>query len=197
MMMQLLALVVRPAQRARSAIAAAGVFATFALLGSAWAWAQSPPPPPAAEAWKMMGADSGVSPSLHGYRLDNGVFTIIDAPGAILGTGAFGINNRGQIVGFTVLTPTVADGFLLAKRAFTPSQLPGASATEAADINERGQIVGVYVDDTNTPHGFLLDTGVFTTIDVPGAFATSAIRINARGQIVGGYIDAGGTEHGF
>jgi hypothetical protein len=43
----------------------------------------------------------------HGYPWDRGQVTRIDVPGAIE-TGAFGINNRGQITGST-LTPSAAD----------------------------------------------------------------------------------------
>ena len=175
----------------RMVTVAAGVFTALALTSAVPARTQAPSPPTATEAWEMMGADNEVSPRLHGYLLDNGKFTIIDAPGAILGTGAVGINNRGQIVGATILAvnPTIALGFLLAKGDFTTVQFPGALSTEAVGINNRGQIVGTYVDSSNTAHGFLLDQGVFTTIDVPDAFATSAIKINARGHIVGAYSD--------
>jgi hypothetical protein len=123
--------------RMRAAMAAAVLATAIALASAVPGWAQAPPTPPA-EAWEMMGADSEVGPTLHGFLLDNGEFTIIDAAGAILGTGPFGINNRRQIVGFTVFTPTTADGFLPDKRDF-------ASSTEASGINSRGQIVGFHL----------------------------------------------------
>ena len=53
------------------------------------AWAQVRPAPSAPQ----------VSPRLHGYLLDDGEFTTIDAPGAI-NTNASDINDRGEIVGF-------------------------------------------------------------------------------------------------
>ena len=42
---------------------------------------------------------TGASVDVHGFRLSSGVLTTIDVPGAFL-TDAFGINERGDIVGF-------------------------------------------------------------------------------------------------
>jgi hypothetical protein len=41
---------------------------------------------------------------VHGFLLDDGVFTTIDAPGAI-NTSASDMNNRGQIMGFYLEAP--------------------------------------------------------------------------------------------
>jgi probable HAF family extracellular repeat protein len=199
-------------RRTLAAIATAGVATALVLTSAVPARTQAPSPPTAAEAWEMMGDDTQDSPRLHGYLLDNGEFTIIDAPGAILGTGAVGINNRGHIVGATILAvnPTTALGFLLAKGDFTTVQFPGALSTEPVGVNNRRQIVGTYVDSSNTAHGFLLDRSVFTTIDHPDAaprgspdfasgatLGTAAFGINNRGQIVGQYGDASGRIHAF
>ena len=113
-----------------------------------------------------------------------------DAPDAILGTGALGINNRGQIVGATILTRTIENGFLLAKGAFTTIRFPGTLSTGVADINNRGQMVGQYGAADGRIHGFLLEDGVFTTIDAPGAINTNASDINERGEIVVFYLEA-------
>jgi probable HAF family extracellular repeat protein len=85
------------------------------------------------------------------------VFTTIDHPdaalrgapdfasGATLGTAAFGINNRGQIVGQYGDASGRIHAFLLADGVFTPIEAPGAINTNASDINERGQVVGFYI----------------------------------------------------
>jgi uncharacterized membrane protein len=60
---------------------------------------------------QIVGAYADMSGTMHGFLLDQSAFTTIDHPdaaprgapdfasGATLGTAAFGINNRGQIVG--------------------------------------------------------------------------------------------------
>jgi probable HAF family extracellular repeat protein len=100
------------------------------------AWAQTPSAPSAAE----------VRPRLHGYLLDDGEFTVIDAPDAILGTGALGINNRGQMVGQYGAADGRIHGFLLEDGVFTTIDAPGAINTNASDINERGEIVVFYLE---------------------------------------------------
>jgi probable HAF family extracellular repeat protein len=113
-------------------------------------------------------------------------YTPIDVPGAI-STQTFGINDRGQIVGFFQYIPFRSHGFLTEDgTTFTIIDVPSAAGTEALGINNRGQIVGYFWDATGV-HGFLTSDGVtFTIIDVPGATGTEAHGINNRGQIVGG-----------
>jgi probable HAF family extracellular repeat protein len=91
-------------------------------------------------------------------------FTTIDVPGAAW-TYAYGINNRGQIVGtFTDFAGSGYHGFLLDKGSFITIDPPGATGgTEAGGINELGQIVGEFADASGQ-HGFLLDKGSFITI---------------------------------
>jgi hypothetical protein len=48
---------------------------------------------------------------VHGFLLDRGTFTTIDAPGASRITQAIGINNRGEIVGTReIATPAIESG---------------------------------------------------------------------------------------
>jgi probable HAF family extracellular repeat protein len=118
-------------------------------------------------------------------------FTPIDVPGATF-TNAFGINNRGQIVG-SFFDATGSHGFLNTDGTFTPIDVSGATFTFASGINNRGQIVGGFGNATGN-HGFLNTDGTFTAIDVPGATFTFASGINNRGQIVGGFGNATGNQ---
>jgi hypothetical protein len=80
-----------------------------------------------------------------GYLLERGRVTTFSIPGAPL-TFAFGINEQGQVVGFSAASPTATttSGFLRdARGRITAINRPGATFTAAFDINNRGQIVGV------------------------------------------------------
>jgi uncharacterized membrane protein len=133
-------------------------------------------------------------------------FTTIDAPGAVNGTIAWGINSHGDIVGIYSDAGGVGHGFLLSSGVFTTIDVPGAGSTTARAISSRGDIVGGY-DKAGVGHGYLLSGGVFTTIDFPGADTTptrvcgqrggtAAGGINLLGDIVGIYSE-GGDFHGF
>ena len=70
----------------------------------------------------------------------------------ILGTQAFGINDRGQIVGQYVDGNHVDHGFVYSGGTYTTLSGPfGMGATQALGINDRGQIVGGYEDLSLVP----------------------------------------------
>ena len=112
-----------------------------------------------------------------------------------LGTGgfAFGINNRGKIIG-DVASPdgTTFYAALWRNGAITNLRtLPGDFAAIASGINNQGQVVGSTLDASfNWSHAFIWQDGVMTDLNTlfPGdsnLFATMANQINERGQIVG------------
>lgn len=104
---------------------------------------------------------------------------------------AFGINNRGEIVGDSIQG---RGSGVLDNGIFTVIKVPGSIFTRAFGINSRGQVVGFFF--SARPQGFLFDDGSFTSINPPGALATEAVGISNSGQIVGAFSDAHGT-HGF
>jgi probable HAF family extracellular repeat protein len=69
-------------------------------------------------------------------------FETIDAPGAVSGTGARGINDAGQIVGWFSDSVGV-HGFLKDGDSFTVIDVPGAFSTVPTGINGHGQIVAL------------------------------------------------------
>jgi probable HAF family extracellular repeat protein len=74
----------------------------------------------------------------------DGDYTRIDVPDAPL-TFSYGINNRGQVVGFYLDADLVRHGFLFEDGAITTFDHPLASAdTQSHDLNARGEIVGLY-----------------------------------------------------
>jgi probable HAF family extracellular repeat protein len=128
----------------------------------------------------------------------NPTFTTIDFPNAT-STQAWGINSRGDIVGFYVNADKSSHGFLLSGGHFASIDFPGAAVTLINGINARGDIVGEFgVTLTSSHRGFLLSmNGVFTPIDYPGATYTSAIGIAPGGEIVGLYALADNVNHSF
>jgi probable HAF family extracellular repeat protein len=128
---------------------------------------------------------------------------------------AFGINDKGQVVGASgicaPLNPqtgvyvlsrhallwdkdTVTDlGNLGGTGAFGPGNIAG-------EINNRGQVVGTsdLAGDT-TFHGFLWteETGIRDLGTLLGDFASAALGINDRGEVVGVSFDANFTPRAF
>ena len=91
-----------------------------------------------------------------GFLLQRGRYTTIEVPGATVETAPTGINNRGQIVGFSVSNPAAATarGFLLARGVngpFTPVRFPGAPSTLAIGLNDAGTITGTYNNPDAAP----------------------------------------------
>jgi probable HAF family extracellular repeat protein len=131
----------------------------------------------------------------YGFTLRDGIYNFISYPRANqVGTLAFGINDRGQVVGFAQRV----GGYVYSNGTFTflppaPGPFP-ASGLGPRSINNAGEIVGSYFGGDRV-HGFIDVNGVVTTLDVPGSIQTQVTGINNAGQIVGAYVDGGG--HGF
>ncbi|HLJ96097.1 MAG TPA: hypothetical protein VKU02_23175 [Gemmataceae bacterium] len=134
------------------------------------------------------------------------VFSSFDNPNAGTlpgqGTGAFGINEQGDIVG-AYTDPTFAPlGFLLGRGQYTTINDPNEAPffpQSALGINTLGNVVGMYTDSNIMAHGFLYRNGQYTTLDDPnaGGGGTVAAGINELGQVAGYYFDPVGTIHGF
>jgi uncharacterized membrane protein len=139
---------------------------------------------------QIAGSYSDANDRRHGFVLDDGAYTTVDAPDAPGNTSVLDIDDRGRLVGASGL---VSYGYLADGRG-TPIEfdVPGvASDTFPSGVNNRGDVVG-FADRgaARSYRGFLRDRrGRFRRIDVPGAKGTAATRINDRGQIVGFYSD--------
>jgi probable HAF family extracellular repeat protein len=104
---------------------------------------------------QIVGYYPDVQGTFHGFLYDNGRFTTIDHPdasdsarsGACDGMGfaasaAFGIDNRGRVVGQYVDPAGVLHGYLWErKRGFRTIDPPRGAGSVAVDINDRGQIL--------------------------------------------------------
>jgi probable HAF family extracellular repeat protein len=106
---------------------------------------------------QIVGGFFSTGPNSHGFLLDNGGYTTLDAPGSF-STSANGINASAQIVGSYYDVAGHGHGFLFDQGSYTTLDVPGSTYTRANGINDSGQIVGDYIDAGGTGHGFLLDT---------------------------------------
>lgn len=125
----------------------------------------------------------------------------IDVPDAVF-TQAFGINERGDVVGIWRDAANVARGFVLRDGAFETVAVPGAVLTQVRGINARGEIVGVYRlpgESAVAFHGFLRGAdGAFAPLDYPDAPHTIPQRILDDGTVVGCFhgADTMGSMYG-
>ena len=90
---------------------------------------------------------------VHGYVLDRGVCTQLDAPGATF-TQAWDVSPTGTVVGY--FNPVTSHGFSRDANGLTVIDVPGARWTRIFGVNPQGDMVGSYADASNTVHGFLL-----------------------------------------
>lgn len=137
----------------------------------------------------------------NGFLYSGGIYTTLDGPG-FGDHQATGINDKGQIVGFTNSGSSGTHSFIYKDGNYTLLDHPLADrpfdTTAAFGINNRSQVVG-YFQNGSGIHGFFYDKDNYTNLDYPvvGSVATVAYGINDSGQIVGKYQDANLAVHGF
>jgi probable HAF family extracellular repeat protein len=122
------------------------------------------------------------------FLWDNGVMTNL---GALPSTGdysyASGINNAGQVVGFS--SAATGGGFIWQNGVMTNlgSLSGGGYSSSAFDINNAGQVVGYSYTASGTARAFLWQNGVMTDLGgaPPVGEGVYARGINNAGQAVG------------
>lgn len=119
-------------------------------------------------------------------------------------TYAQGINDRGEIVGYSYSLPLTQPmlGFVDVNGSLSYFAAPGRSRngyTTATGVNNEGQIVGNVADSYVNCHsgGFLETGGVFSSVNVPGACNTFVYGINDAGELVGTYTNSLEEVQGF
>ena len=125
----------------------------------------------------------------HGYINDKpgSVFELFVIQGFV-STQAVGVNNLGNVCGFTVDKAGVNHGWLRVQGTFTLLNYPGSTGTQALGVNNKGIVVGVYTDSTGASHGFTYNsvTPAWQSIDDPNGPGTTVVNgINDAGNLVG------------
>jgi probable HAF family extracellular repeat protein len=138
---------------------------------------------------------AGSANSTRALVKQSGAFRPVNFPGPYSYAYATGINNFGQIVGWTA-EGSAGDSYLFANGKFKKIDVPGSTATTAFSINDSGLVVGYYQDVAQF-FSFAFYRGKFISFGYPGAVATSAYGVNNAGQVVGTYTFDYQTYHGF
>jgi uncharacterized membrane protein len=119
----------------------------------------------------------------------------VSPPGNFLVTFACGVNNLGEIVGFT--SNGGARGFAFKHGQYEIVNIHNAKETEPLGINDDGIIVGFEITGGRGIRGFALKDKNHVSLMVPGSVATFAMGLNASGEVVGGYTSDNNLYHGF
>jgi probable HAF family extracellular repeat protein len=101
-------------------------------------------------------------------------------------SGAYGINNNGQVVG-KIDYGSTSRPFLYSNGGMTDLGTLGGNSGAANGINDNGQVVGTAqttIGD-NASHAFLYSNGSMTDLGTLGGSQSIANAINDNGQIVG------------
>jgi probable HAF family extracellular repeat protein len=106
-------------------------------------------------------------------------------PGATF-SEAFGVNDRGDAVGWSGTTSYTAHAVLWRDGAAIDLGTLGGPMSRALGINNHGQIVGEAEVAPGDSHAFLWDDGVMQDLAAAGPF-NAARAINDRGDVVGHY----------
>ena len=131
-----------------------------------------------------------------GFLYKDGKFIDIPGPAGAILSGANGINDAGEIVGYYFDSNGISHGFLLKGKTYTTLDVPGAFATWGSGINNDGSIVLSWVDSNGISKASLSDGKKYRTIDVPGAAGSVAEDISTAGDVGYSWWDSAKLLHG-
>jgi probable HAF family extracellular repeat protein len=132
------------------------------------------------------------------YNPDGSHVNIGTPPGQSWFTGT-GINDSGQVAGFTGAYDSTAQASLYSGGAFhSLGTLPGDAWSVAVGINNAGQVVGNSESFTQpVSHAFLYDGGTMKSLGTLGGSSSVATGISNTGEVYGYSTTADGSNHAF
>jgi probable HAF family extracellular repeat protein len=125
--------------------------------------------------------------ALHAYIYGGAVTNITGLPSART-SEAYGLNNRGEVVGYFWINNTTYHGFLYSSNQLYELQPFSAGNSEAVAINDGGQVVGDAYTASGQDFAFLYSggqNGTTNNLGTLGGNFSQAFGINNRGQVVG------------
>jgi hypothetical protein len=120
------------------------------------------------------------------YDENGSTFELFFLPNSVQAQ-ATGINNAGNVCGFTVDSKSVSHGWLQLGGTVQILNYPSSTSTQALGLNNKGQVVGSYTDAAGT-HGFVyaVSSQKWQSIDNPDGVDTTIVNgINDNGVLVG------------
>jgi probable HAF family extracellular repeat protein len=108
---------------------------------------------------------------------------------------ASGINDNGQVAGYSIASDGATYAFLYANGKMTNLGALGGTGSKATGINNSGEVVGYFFTSTGATNGFLYADGTMGNI---GTLSSSenycvAAAINVSGEMAGWSMPATGT----
>jgi len=110
---------------------------------------------------------------------------------------AWGLNNHGQIVGWSDTTNGQSHGFVWSSGQMRDLGTFGGTNSYAHGINEHGFVVGSAANSNNVSRAFLYDTTNMLDLGTLGGNLSVAKAIDSRNRIVGESVDTAGNVPGF
>ena len=112
---------------------------------------------------------------------------------------AFGVNDAGQVVGYSFTTTGHSHAFLYSNSVMQDLGTLGGAIASAFGINASGQVTGSSTTAAGETHAFLYSNGVMQDLNMLGGPYSSGVAINSSGQVTGimELTGSGGPNNAF